>query len=85
MSCLFTFQEKLIDNGEFPNVQKPQLNKVRKIVSKEELYIRCHRLRFSFDLPDGLRLLTNRRLLLFTFSRKPLRSRRGPSRQKTQA
>ena len=32
---LFTFQERLIDNGEFPNFQKPQVNKKRKIVSKE--------------------------------------------------
>ena len=82
---MFTFQERLIDNGEFPNVQKPQVNKKREIVSKEELYIRCYRLRFSFDLPDGLRLLTNRRLSIFTFSRKPLRSRCGPDRKKRQA
>ena len=79
---LFTFQERLIDNGEFPNVQKSPVNKERKIVSKEELYKRCYRLRFSFDLPDGLRPLTNRRPSMFTFSRKPLRSRRGPGRQK---
>ena len=35
MMCrvLFTFQERLINNGEFPNVQKLQVNKKRKIVS----------------------------------------------------
>ena len=31
---LFTFQERLIDNGKFPYVQKPQVNKMRKIVKK---------------------------------------------------
>ena len=56
---LFTFQERLIDNEEFPNVQKSKVNKNCKIVSKEELYIRCYCLHFSFDLQDGLRFLTN--------------------------
>ena len=51
---LFTFQDGLIDYGEFSNFQKPQVNKKRQIVSIGELYIRYYRLPFSLNLPDGL-------------------------------